>query len=318
MTLIVLLCRRRASKDLRPSSSLALSLPTLIVLVENSATEPLQPAVPAGQETLIEATPLLDLGGLGERRRAGGRSRRGRGGRRAVDGLDVGRDRVDVARRRWPCRCPRRRRRSRPTPSRMSSVSLPSPPSRTSLPAPPLRVSLPAPPSATTGIVTPGVIVSVSLPPNVLSSKTSAWPMLRLNGGVGAVVADAAVLDLERRHVVAGAEVVLDRVEAGVAVHDVVAVAVVPDERVVAAAAVERVVAAVADDAVAAAVAGRDRAVDHAGPRGRCVVARAGVDVHRRRRRPSVSLPEKDVSDSFSISLESTLKAPALDAVEAA
>ena len=63
------------------------------------------------------------------------------------------------------------------------AVSVPEPPkmklgelSRT------LNRSLPAPPSATTGMLTPGEVVSVSLPASEFSSNASAEAMLRLNG----------------------------------------------------------------------------------------------------------------------------------------
>ena len=107
--------------------------------------------------------------------------------------------------------------------------------------------------------------------------------------GVHAVIADLAVDDLDLGDVVGGAEVVLDAVEAVLAVHVVRAVAVVPDQRVVARAGVHDVVARVADEAVAAgagvervhALAALDDVARVTGGDG--VGAGAGVDGHRQR-----------------------------------
>ena len=123
--------------------------------------------MPAGQESLIDATPFLTVAVLAmvacPRPEPDGRLRRGG----TVDGLDLGRDAVDgvVAVESLPRRrgevgavarstCRRRRRRRR------SAVA-------------PRRMSLPAPPSTSTRERHAGRVVSVSSPPSVLSSKSS-------------------------------------------------------------------------------------------------------------------------------------------------
>ena len=179
-----------------------------------------------------------------------------------------------------------------PRPAPGSSVSSPSPPKYVVDSSPPVNVSLPEPASATTAISAPrpGPVVSVSLPPNVFSSNTSLVATSSVNGAFVRVVVDLATDDAERGDVVGGAEVVLDPVEAVVAVHLVVAVAVVPDQRVVAGVAVHGVVAGVAEDAVAAGAAvervDARAALDEVGAvtGGDGVVAGAGVDRRRDRR----------------------------------
>ena len=187
------------------------------------------------------------------RRGARGVGRRRR--RRDVGVLDVDEHVLAVGRSR--CRCRRRRGRGRPTPSRDLQrvvavlavdrvAGAGARVERVVAEAAEERVGLVAAgeacrcrsrrrPPRRSGRRGPARWSSVSSPPNVLSSNTSDDAMLSANGRVRAVVADA----VRRRRLSVetsspAPSVVLDAVEAVVAVHVVGAVAVVPDERVVA------------------------------------------------------------------------------------
>src|SRR4051812_11833411 len=157
---MVLVSPALSANEARPSRSWALTRPTLTALLVNSDTLPLQPAVPAGQETFSEATPFLTetvlanvatpAAGAGAGCTTAGRS---------TDSTSATASAASTV-----------------------AVSVPAPPRMKSADTPrTCRKSLPSPASTSTGKVTSGETSRTSSPPSELSSNTSALHTERLN-----------------------------------------------------------------------------------------------------------------------------------------